>query len=261
MVTRAAVKWSSWRDKSWVGRVKAEVESRGQKTGGAVKRKMVVPRARQHPPVAQTSRRARQIETKKTAILDAALQIFSRYGLHGATVEQIAEAADVSKTNLFYYFPSKDEVYIAVLERLLTDWLEPLQMLEVGSNPVEAIENYIRRKMEFSRSSPEASRLFCLEVVQGAPLVGRVLRTSLKTLVDEKAGVINAWIRAGKLAPIDPYHLIFSIWSITQHYADFSAQVEAITGRGLDDETFFEQTVNNIQTLVLGGLTSRLTKT
>ena len=151
--------------------------------------------------------------------------------------------------------------FSGLLERLLTDWLEPLQMLEVDSNPVEAIENYIRRKMEFSRGSPEASRLFCLEVVQGAPLVGRVLRTSLRTLVDEKAGVINAWIRAGKLAPIDPYHLIFSIWSITQHYADFSAQVEAITGRGLDDETFFEQTVNNIQTLVLGGLTSRLTKT
>jgi TetR/AcrR family transcriptional regulator len=218
---------------------------------------MAVPRTRQRASAAQTSRRARQIETKKAAILDAALQVFSRYGLHGATVEQIAEAADVSKTNLFYYFPSKDEVYIAVLERLLTDWLEPLQMLEVDSNPVEAIGNYIRRKMEFSRSSPDASRLFCLEVVQGAPLVGRVLRTSLKRLVDEKAGVINAWINAGKLAPIDPYHLIFSIWSITQHYADFSAQVEAITGRSLDDETFFEQTVNNIQTLVLGGLTSR----
>lgn len=240
-----------------VGRVKAKAESSGRKAGGAVKRKMAVARARERASAAQTSRRARQIETKKTAILDAALQIFSRYGLHGATVEQIAEAADVSKTNLFYYFPSKDEVYVAVLERLLTDWLEPLQMLEVESNPVEAIGNYIRRKVEFSRSSPEASRLFCLEVVQGAPLVGRVLRTSLKRLVDEKAGVINAWIKTGKLAPIDPYHLIFSIWSITQHYADFSAQIEAITGRRLDDETFFEQTVSNIQTLVLGGLTSR----
>lgn len=221
---------------------------------------MALPRLRQRAPAAQTSRRARQIETKKTAILDAALQTFSRYGLHGATVEQIAEAADVSKTNLFYYFPSKDEVYVAVLERLLTNWLDPLQMLEVDSNPVEAIGNYIRSKVEFSRSSPEASRLFCLEIVQGAPLVGRVLRTSLKKLVDEKAGVINAWIGAGKLAPIDPYHLIFSIWSITQHYADFAAQIKAITGRGLDDDTFFEETVNSIQTLILGGLTSRLTK-
>ncbi len=221
---------------------------------------MVLPKLRPRAPAAQTSRRARQIETKKTAILDAALQIFSRYGLHGATVEQIAEAADVSKTNLFYYFPSKDDVYIAVLERLLADWLDPLQMLEVDSNPVEAISSYIRSKVEFSRTSPEASRLLCLEVVQGAPLVGNALRTSLKRLVDEKRDVINAWVEAGKLAPIDPYHLIFSIWSMTQHYADFAAQIEAITGMRLDDETFFEETVSNIQTLVLGGLTSRLGK-
>lgn len=245
-----------------VGRVKAKVELRNRKAGDSIKkRKMALTKLRQRAPAAQTTRRARQIETKKTAILDAALQIFSRYGLHGTTVEQIAEAADVSKTNLFYYFPTKDEVYVAVLQRLLTDWLDPLQMLEVDSDPVETIGNYIRRKVEFSRSSPEASRLFCLEIVQGAPLVGRVLRTSLKKLVDEKASVITAWIKAGKLAPIDPYHLIFSIWSITQHYADFAAQIEAITGRRLDDEIFFEETVNNIQTLVLGGLTSRMTKT
>jgi TetR/AcrR family transcriptional regulator len=241
--------------------LKAKAQPRGQKAAGDVKkRKKVLPKLRGRAPAAQTSRRARQIETKKTAILDAALQTFSRYGLHGATVEQIAEAADVSKTNLFYYFPSKDEVYVAVLERLLAGWLDPLQMLEVDSNPVEAIGSYIRSKIEFSRSSPEASRLFCLEIVQGAPLVGRVLRTSLKRLVDQKAGVINAWIAAGKLAPIDPYHLIFSIWSITQHYADFAAQIEAITGRGLDDDAFFEETVNSVQTLVLGGLTSRLDK-
>jgi TetR/AcrR family transcriptional regulator len=241
-----------------VGRAKAKVDSRGRKAGGAAQRKISVREPRQRAATAQTSRRARQIEAKKAAILDAALQIFSRYGLHGATVEQIAEAADVSKTNLFYYFPSKDGVYVAVLERLLSTWLEPLQMLEVDSDPVEAIGNYIRSKVEFSRRSPEASRLFCLEIVQGAPLVGRVLRTSLKMLVDEKAAVINAWIKARKLAPIDPYHLIFSIWSITQHYADFSVQIEAITGRHLDDQTFFEQTVSSIQTLILGGLTGRL---
>jgi TetR/AcrR family transcriptional regulator len=240
-----------------VGRAKANLESRGRKAGGAAQRKVAV--RKPHQRASAVPRRARQIEAKKTAILDAALQVFSRYGLHGATVEQIAEAADVSKTNLFYYFPSKDEVYVAVLERLLSTWLEPLQMLEVESDPIKAIGNYIRRKVEFSRHSPEASRLFCLEIVQGAPLVGRVLRTSLKKLVDEKAAVINAWIKAGKLTPIDPYHLIFSIWSITQHYADFSIQIEAITGHDLDDETFFEQTVSSIQTLILGGLISRLT--
>ncbi|MDD8023234.1 MAG: TetR family transcriptional regulator C-terminal domain-containing protein, partial [Paracoccaceae bacterium] len=51
-----------------------------------------------------------------------------------------------------------------------------------------------------------------------------------KTLVDDKAAVIRAWAEAGQIAPVDPYHLIFSIWALTQHYADFDVQVRAVLG-------------------------------
>ncbi len=204
-----------------------------------------------------SSRRLKQIAAKKAAILDAALDLFSQFGLRGTTVDQIADTADVSKTNLFYYFSSKEEVYIAVLQRLLDQWLAPLKAVEVDGDPVESILTYIRSKVAFSRAHPEASRLFCLEIVQGAPLLGPELRTSLKALVDAKAAVIKAWIDSGKLAPVDPYHLIFSIWATTQHYADFAVQVDALVGRSLADETFVDDTVNNIQRIILDGIRVR----
>ena len=47
-------------------------------------------------------------------------------------------------------------------------------------------------------------------------------------MVERKAAVIQHWIDQGKLAPIDPYHLIFLIWAATQHYADFAPQVKAV---------------------------------
>ena len=52
----------------------------------------------------------------------------------------------------------------------------------------------------------------------------------LKDLVDEKASVIRAWIAQGKIRKVDPYHLIFSIWATTQHYADFDVQVRLVLG-------------------------------
>ncbi|MBB3770859.1 TetR/AcrR family transcriptional regulator [Angulomicrobium tetraedrale] len=205
----------------------------------------------------RTPRRARQVEAKRTAILDAALGLFSRLGLHGTTVEQIAEQAAVSKTNLFYYFASKEEVYVAVLRRLLDEWLAPLRALERDSDPARAIGEYIRRKIMFSRAHPEASRLFCLEIVRGAPLLRRELETSLKQLVDAKAEVIRAWSESGRLAPVDPRHLIFAIWATTQHYADFAAQIDALLETGLDDEAFAEEAVCNIQRIILDGLRVR----
>jgi TetR/AcrR family transcriptional regulator len=202
-------------------------------------------------------RRQKRTEAKSATILDAALSLFSRFGLHGTTVDQIAESADVSKTNLFYYFAAKEDIYIAVLERLLDEWLAPFRAIEIDSDPTEAICEYIRRKIEFSRTNPEASRLFCLEIVRGAPLIAPELRTSLKEIVDAKAAVIRSWSETGRLAPVDPYHLIFTIWSTTQHYADFADQVEAVVGRRLSDDAFFEQTVRNIQAIILDGIKPR----
>jgi len=207
-----------------------------------------------HP---KTPRRLKQIEAKRTAILDAALGLFSRFGLHGTTVEQVAADASVSKTNLFYYFASKEAVYVGVLSRLLDQWLAPLRGLKPDSDPIDGIGEYISRKVAFSRTNPEASRLFCLEIVQGAPLLGEELRTSLRELVDDKADMIRAWTAAGKLAPVDPHHLIFSIWATTQHYADFAVQIDALLNTGLDDERFAEEAATNIKRIILDGIRTR----
>lgn len=203
------------------------------------------------------SRRLRQIEDKRSAILGAALGLFSRFGLHGTSIDQVAARADVSKSNLLYYFANKEELYVNVLRDLLELWLEPLRGFSAEQDPREAIGGYIRRKLVISRDRPDASRLFCLEMIQGAPLLRDELDRELRTLVERKSEVIRSWIDAGKLAPVDPHHLIFALWAITQHYADFGVQVQALTGRTLEDAVFFEQTVENVQRIVLQGIAPR----
>lgn len=94
-------------------------------------------------------------------------------------------------------------------------------------------------------------------MIQGAPLLRDELDRELRTLVERKSEVIRAWVEAGKLAPVDPHHLIFALWAITQHYADFGVQVQALAGHTLDDAAFFEQTVENVQRIVLQGITVR----
>lgn len=207
-----------------------------------------------HAPRPPERRRRRDGEARREAILDAGLAVFSGVGLHGASVEQLAEKAGLSKTNLLYYFPSKEELYLAVLRRVLEIWLDPLQALDAMSEPADALRAYIRTKLTLSRDAPQASRLFCLEIVQGAPLLRAELEGPLRRLVDAKAAIIAGWIAQGRIGPHDPHHLVFSIWAITQHYADFAVQVDAITGRGLDDPDFFERTVASTQDLILGGL-------
>ena len=163
-------------------------------------------------------------------ILDAALDVFSAQGFRGATLDQIAAVAGLSKPNLLYYFDSKETMHRALLDNLLDVWLAPLHALDPQGDPTAEIMGYMRRKLEMSRDYPRESRLFANEVLQGAPRLSDAIAGDLKALVDDKAAVIHGWSAAGRLAPVDPYHLIFSIWALTQHYADFDAQIRLIRG-------------------------------
>jgi len=203
------------------------------------------------------ARRSRAVAAKRSAIMTAALEYFSLYGMHGTRLEQIAERADVSKTNLLYYFPSKEALYIAVLKDILDVWLAPLKAFHADQQPLDAIREYIRLKLGVSRDHPQASRLFCMEMLQGATLLKQELGGNLKQLVDDKSEIIRGWVKAGLIASVEPLHLIFMLWATTQHYADFSVQIEAITGRTLDNDDFFEQTVTTIQRIITEGLTLR----
>ncbi|TKD14518.1 TetR family transcriptional regulator [Rhodobacter capsulatus] len=168
------------------------------------------------------------------AILDAALEVFSAQGFRGATLDQIATAAGLSKPNLLYYFPSKEAIHLELLNSLLDDWLAPLREMRATGEPRDEIMRYMRRKLEMSRAMPRESRLFANEILQGAPRMAGTLAVDLKALVDDKAAIIRGWAAAGKIAPVDPHHLLFSIWALTQHYADFDVQVRAVLGPGHD---------------------------
>ena len=168
------------------------------------------------------------------AILEAALDVFSQNGFRGTTLDQIADVAGLSKPNLLYYFPSKDAVYTALLARLLETWLDPLRAMNPKSDPMVEIMGYVRRKLQLSRDYPRESRLFANEILQGAPHIRTAIEGDLRALVDAKAAVLTHWMDQGLIAPVHPVHLIFSIWALTQHYADFDVQVRAVLGPGHD---------------------------
>jgi TetR/AcrR family transcriptional regulator len=83
------------------------------------------------------------VSAKKEAILAAALETFSQFGIHGTRLEQVAELAGVSKTNLLYYYPSKEVLYVAVLRQILDIWLAPLKAFREEFTPLVAINESI----------------------------------------------------------------------------------------------------------------------
>tara|TARA_R110002124_G_scaffold224698_1_gene389988 strand:- start:486 stop:1091 length:606 start_codon:yes stop_codon:yes gene_type:complete len=167
-------------------------------------------------------------------IMEAALEVFSANGFRGSTLDQIAEVSGLSKPNLLYYFPSKEAIHTALLAQLMDTWLDPLRDLDPAGDPLTEIMGYVRRKLQMSRDYPRESRLFANDILQGGPNTRPSIEGELKTLVDAKTEVLQQWMAAGRIATLPPAHLIFSIWALTQHYADFDVQVRVVLGPGHD---------------------------
>ena len=175
--------------------------------------------------------RASKRRHNEAHILQAAESVFAERGYGGTTTAAIAEAAGLPKANVHYYFGTKKALYQAVLDNILSLWLEPMQDIQDDADPATALTAYIAEKMRYTRERPSASKVFANELLHGADHLQNHLKTELKDLVEDKAAVIDSWIKQGRIRKVDPVHLFFLIWAMTQTYAGFDVQIAAVLGK------------------------------
>lgn len=170
-----------------------------------------------------------RIQRQKTEqILTAALEVFAIHGSSGASINIIAKTAGLTTPNILYYFESKDAIRQELLSRTLQLWMAPLSLVNPNGEPIEEICTYIKRKLEISQNFPKDSKFFANEILSGLPHSRDELFGPLKDLYTSKILLLEDWMADGKIAKVDPHHLLFSIWATTQHYADFDAQIEEL---------------------------------
>lgn len=188
----------------------------------------------------------------KAKILAAAEQEFAINGFKGTRLQHVADRAELPKTNVLYYFQSKEGLYVAVLEQILSMWNSAFDEATEKDDPAEVLARYIAEKMEMSRTKPEGSKIFALEIINGAPNLNKFFKEEHSAWMQGRVALIQAWIDQGRIQTRDPYFLLFNIWACCQHYADFGAQITALKGEEMDKDAYTDAT-NAIIQMVLGG--------
>ncbi|WP_339771428.1 TetR family transcriptional regulator C-terminal domain-containing protein [uncultured Paraglaciecola sp.] len=192
----------------------------------------------------------------RTNILAAAEKEFAIHGFKGTRVQRIADRAELPKTNVLYYFKSKDGLYLALLQEILSLWNSSFDNANAQDDPAEVLATYIADKMEISRLRPDASKIFALEIINGAPNLSSFFKDQHSSWMNSRVSVLRQWMELGKLPEIDPHYLLFNIWASSQHYADFSAQITELKGRAMDQIEFSNATKSLVKLILQGcGLT------
>lgn len=192
-------------------------------------------------------------ERNSDVILTAAADEFVLHGYKGTSMQSIADRAELPKANIHYYFKNKANLYQAVLENIMSAWNEVLADMNNDSDPATVLASFIRAKMQLSYTDPNSSKIFAMEIIQGAPHLKQYISNDMRQWVKDKTSVMKNWISQGKMHPIDPTHLIFMIWATTQHYADFNTQVLEVMNRREYDADDIEHITQSLTNIILTG--------
>lgn len=187
-------------------------------------------------------------------ILKAAEKVFAEAGFAGATTQLIADVAGLPKANVHYYFKTKEELYRRVVYTIFDTWMEAASAFDTALGPKEALSRYIDMKMDLSRSHPYGSKVWAAEIMHGAPIIQDYLEGRLLDWSKDRGQHIERWIKNGEMDEIDPAHLLYLIWSTTQHYADFGHQIETLNGGVPYSDTQWKAAKQSVKTIILKGV-------
>src|SRR5438128_12450919 len=100
-------------------------------------------------------------QQRRARILEAATRVFSAKGYHGTLVDEIAAEAETSKGGVYFHFPNKQAIFLALLDRLADILRERVESaVAARSSPIERAEAALRVVLETFGSHRRLTRLF-----------------------------------------------------------------------------------------------------
>lgn len=205
--------------------------------------------------------RSRDADRTRAEILEVATAEFSDKGYTGARVDEIAARTRTTKRMLYYYFGSKEQLFVAVLERAYVRIRSIEQDLDVEHlEPEDAIRRLAGLTFDHHEAHPEFLRLVAIENIHRAEHIAHsdALSNLASPALDVLSRILERGVQAGRFRrdvdPLDIHMVIssFCVFRIANQYT-----FGAIFGRDVLDVERREHYRTMLGDLVLSYLTAR----
>ncbi|MFP4496826.1 MAG: TetR/AcrR family transcriptional regulator [Vulcanimicrobiota bacterium] len=186
----------------------------------------------------------------KEKILWAATGLFARRGYHGASMKGIAEAAEVNKASLFYYFTSKNNLYSTVFQNLYDSFIHELKQAEQSSHDIhKRMENLLRAYMKQFSESRQFVKLFIREFLDGEGTLKKPPQEFVEDLRRPLLDLFREGKQAGVFGNIDEEYLSMAIVGSLQVFYRLPLKI----ADEIQDEKVFETIMNLLKNGIYPG--------
>jgi AcrR family transcriptional regulator len=198
--------------------------------------------------------------TPREKILDAAETLFARRGFAGVGLSEIAEAVGLSKSSLFHHFPTKAQLYAAVVERILLEIEEALtRALALGGSPIDRLDRWVDTIVDLLGARTSHARLLLRSLFEDDELTGssdeeRAADQTMTRIIHSASHLLREGMASGTLRVANIPHTLQSVIGlIIYHFAsgDFGAEM---LGRSVFDPAEVKRRKDEIKALLHHGL-------
>lgn len=199
--------------------------------------------------------RGRDPDRSRTAILDAAEDLFARKGFEATSLEEVGRAAGLSRGTPRYFFGSKEDLYRVVLERVFVDargWVARGRAAASGAAAEVVIAEAVGSYVDFLASRPTFVRLAGWEALTGGRFFGET--PPHLAFVRDGLAAVGEELSRGTLRPADPAQILIDIISLCFFPLAHADSLLKVLGVDPYDPAFLQARKQHVVDLVLRGL-------
>jgi TetR/AcrR family transcriptional regulator len=186
----------------------------------------------------------------RRVILDAAGEAFAQQGYAATKLSAIASLASLPRSNVLYYFKSKANIYSQVLEDIAPCYLQACAPFTREDEPLQALSRTVTALISLFEHRPFASKVLLQELKEGGQRIPGNFREHWAQQARENTAHVRQWISSGKLAPVNPEHVLPSVWAIAQSCLGLGWHAPSQVGQRIDYQAAADASLR----LLLNGL-------
>ena len=194
-----------------------------------------------------------QADDVRQRILSAAEDVFAARGYAGATTREIAERANIGKRMLFYYYPSKDAVYRAVLERIIAGLVAIYEQTRDAPGPI-GLGDSIEGITHFTAQNLPAMKVWLREIIDNGPHLESLTRRYMTSLYEQAGTGVARNMETGVFRTSDPMHVLASVGGVTLFYFLIAPMLRLIWDRDPLDPAVVAERATVARDMLLNGL-------
>lgn len=152
-------------------------------------------------------------------ILDEATDLFAQNGYEGTSLNDIAAGVGIKRPSLLHHFPSKDDLYGEVFERMLSDWLERVETaMALPGDGWDRFSQVLSAGFELFCENPSYVRLMRREALEGGSRLGIDLVGVVAPLFETAVGWLDGEVAAGRFRRVDSRQVLITAYAALLGY-------------------------------------------